>query len=774
MIIASNKFTKNLFNRGFYVSILLFSLTALGQENINEKKILRQARKELSKENYSKAQEKYVKLVNNSPKNSIYNFECGLSYYFSSFERGKSTPFFEAAIQYIEEDTIPEMYYYLAKSYQLNNEFEKSTSTFSKFDPYSIYGKKVGDELKEEINFETTYNRNGVKYESEKDNNIKITNIGNQINTLDREYAPVLNKNGDVLLFTSRRKINRNRLDRGDLLPYEDIYVAKKSDNGWVLLTDSKELEKYLPKNVNTKKHDASITYSTDEKTIYTYKKDAIWESNFDGSSWSDLKKLDKNVNASKFNVPSVSLAPNGDIAFFVAEKKEGVGGKDIYKSVKSENGDWSEPEILNTNINSIKDEDAPYLTNDGNVLYFSSRGHSSIGGYDIFKSELIDGNWSEPINLGIPINSPSDDIYYVIGNDDKTGFFSSSREGGNGDMDIYSYSYDCKNLENTEIRGIAYDNKTKLPLLSKLTLIRKSDNKEISSLSSNKDGTFMILAQPNQDYTLSIEAENFTKQTIYLTVPKQCDYYQQYSEIALEQILIDDKPKQIATIRNSFFDVKNEIEKYKKTSQLDTSSIRNQNSAIPVNDLEIIAYSRTIDENNTDLNFKTISDTINIENIKDELASGTNSNIPSFDNIYFDFDKSNLKPESKKELNKIIDFLKSTEGRDLTITVNGNTDGKRDMDLNRKIFAKRNLPFTIEASEERSKKYNHDLSKRRADNAVKYLVSKGISENKIVVNYNGENNPLAPNTNADGSDNPVNRTKNRRVSFSFSNNNVL
>jgi outer membrane protein OmpA-like peptidoglycan-associated protein/tetratricopeptide (TPR) repeat protein len=771
MVSNSNIFTKNLLKRGFCVFLIFLSINSNAQESINEKRVLKQARKSLAKEQYKDAQEKYLKLVNVDPTNSIYNFEAGLSYFFSTFERGKSTPLFEAAIENLKEDTIPEMYYYLGKSYQLNSEFEKSSTSFTKFDPYIHYGKKAGDELKNEIIDETNYNDNGIKYTSEIDQNIKISNLGNSINTLDREYAPVLYKKDNVLLFTSRRKINGNKLDKGDLLPYEDIYVAKKTDNGWVMITDQNEMKKYLPNNVNTKKHDASITYSLDEKTLYTYKKDAIWESTYDGTSWSSLTKLADNVNASKFNVPSVTLTADGNTAFFVSEKKDGIGGKDIYKSTKSSNGEWSEPTLLSTNINSAKDEDAPYLTEDGKTLFFSSKGHTSIGGYDIFKSELVNEEWSTPENLGIPINSPADDIYYTADVEQKNGFFSSSREGGNGDMDLYAFTFDCENLENTEIRGIAYNNKTKQPLIGKLTLTSKKDNKVVSTVTPNENGTFLLVTKPENDYNLSIEVEGFQKHTISIHLPKQCEYYQQYSEIALEQIEIDSQYYQVATLRNSFFDVNTEIDNYKKTGTLETNTITNELPFVIDGDKEVIALSRTLDPANTEFNYTVISDTIKTDKPTETIAG---VEIPSFENIYFDFDKSTLKTESKKELNKIIDFLKSENGKTVSITVNGHTDGKRDMEFNKKLFAKRNIPFTVEDSEKRSKEYNMELSKKRADNTVKYLTSKGINKNKITVNYNGENKPAAPNTNADGSDNPDNRAKNRRVSFSFSNSNVL
>jgi len=763
---------KNLLVIGFCFLFIFISFNIAAQENINEKKLLKQARKALYKEKYKDAQAKYIQLINNDPKNSIYNFEAGLSYFYSTHERSKSIPLFEAYLENIkeDEDTIPELYYFLGKAYQLNSEFDKSNATFSKFVPHINNRIKAGKRLQQEVNDDNNHNKNGLKYLAEKNPNTVITNIGSNINTLDREYAPVLYQSEEVLLFTSRRKINGNKIDRKDLLPYEDIYIAKKTDKGWILLTDKNELKKYLPANVNTKKHDASITYSLDEKTLYTYKKDAIWEASLKNGSWSSLKKLNPNVNASKFNVPSVTLTPDGNTLFIVSERKGGIGGKDIYKSSRSPGGDWEEPTILNTNINTIKDEDGPYLSEDGKTLFFSSQGHTSIGGYDIFKSELVDGQWGEPINLGIPINSPADDIFYISDKEQKNGFFSSSREGGYGAMDVFAFSSECENLKNTEIRGIVYNATTKSPLTAKLSIINVASKEEVNTANTN-NGKFLLVAPPENDYQIVINADGYKEQTVTINIPKQCDYYQLFSEVALDQIQIDSNYFQVTTLKNSFFNVNEEVANHKKSGILDTKSVGNQLPFIDEGDKEAIAFSNTIDPNGTDLNYSVISDTVKIDQLTDQIADAS---LPSFEDIHFDFDKSAINGTSKKILNKIVEYLKSEEGKNIQVTVSGHTDGKRDMELNKKIFAKRNIPFTKEASEKRSKDYNTELSKKRANATVKYLTNKGINKNKVIVKYYGEEKPAAPNTNSDGTNNIKNQALNRRVSFSLSQQNIL
>src|SRR5690606_38322888 len=144
-------------------------------------------------------------------------------------------------------------------------------------------------------------------------------------------------------------------------------------------------------------------------------------------------------INSSIYNIPSISLSNDNKTLFFVAIRKDGFGGKDIYSATLNEQGEWDKVKNLGENINTLYDEDAPFLSNDGKTLYFSSRGHDGIGGFDIFKSELINGNWSTPINLGIPYNSPADDIFYIQTTENE-GYFASSRKNGWGDMDIYHY----------------------------------------------------------------------------------------------------------------------------------------------------------------------------------------------------------------------------------------------------------------------------------------------------------------------------------------------
>jgi len=582
-----------------------------------EKRLLRKARKELENEKYVSAQEKYLELVSINGASDVYNFEAGLSYYFSDVDRSKSIPLFESALKNSKEDTIPELKYYLGRAYHLNGQYKKSKLVLGEFNSFIKKGTKAGQDLIKETKYRVSLDENGIKYTKLKDENIKILNLGSTINTKEGEYAPIFRKEDNVLLFTARRKSNKGN-NALDLLPYEDVYVAKKNESdSWTLINDDNELKKYLPKDFNTKKHDAGIVYSSDNKILYTYKKDALWQSIFKDNEWAELEKLDKSVNNSKFNIPSVAVSHDGNTIYFVSTRKDGFGGKDIYKSIKKENGNWSTAENLGEAVNTEFDEDAPFLSSDGKVLYFSSKGHDCIGGYDIYKSEFIDGKLTKSENMGIPINSPADDIYFVTDDKGESGFLSSSREGTIGGMDIFGFDMSCPNIENTEIRGIVYNKTTKQPIEANLHLIAENT---YNTNSSALDGKFLLVAPPEQDYNLKVSAPGFDVQKISVSVPKQCEFYPLFTEIALERIEKDGQFYQVATLRNSFYNTDIAIADAQKNGKIDTAAIMNE---VPFNNIAsdknyendklLMALSRTVDTSVVE-NYTILSDTIKVE----------------------------------------------------------------------------------------------------------------------------------------------------------------
>lgn len=734
--------------------VLLFISSYTYTQNLSkseERRTLKKARKSLQKEDYPNAKKLYSKLVNHNPKAANYSYENGLSYFFSNKDKEKSIPLFESSITNMADDTIPEAFFYLGRAYHLNQEFEKSTNNFNSFIPFIDTDSKYGQDLLKQVEFYKQLNKKGKDFIATKDPNIKITNVGNKVNTSDREYAPVLYD--DAFIFTSRRFNNSNK-KAIDLLPYEDIYLAKKIDNTWQLINEKQEIKKYLPENINIKKHNASVSYAKNGTQLFAYKEDKLWYSNKENENWSELKEFDKIINSSLYNVPSITVSSDGNTIFFVTTKKDGIGGKDIYTS-KFSNNQWSTPEILSTTINTPLDEDAPYLSDDGKTLYFASKGFDGLGGYDIYKSELVNGEWTPSIHMGIPINSPSDDIYFSIDKEEESGFLASNRIGTFGSLDIFSFSLSCPNIKNTQLRGLVYNKNSIQPLNAKLSLVDTENNKLVKEVVTvPSTGKFLLIAQPEKNYDLTIEADGFEQHKFNFSLPKQCEFYDLFAEIGLEQFVDDQTKKeyQIATFKGSFYNYLQKINELQKTSSIDTSNIDNviplsktPNDNNYIDDKLLLAFNQTIDTSNIDFNYFILTDTL-------ELPEGTLAKyyIPTFENIYFDFDKHSLRQKSIDELDKVADYMQSEKGKEMVLKIVGHTDSKG------------------------SNNYNIILSKRRANSALNYLVKKGVEKTKIVIEYRGEEEPEAPNLNQDGSDNPQNRQLNRRVTLSLTNPNTI
>lgn len=284
--------------------------------------------------------------------------------------------------------------------------------------------------------------------------NYEIINVGEAINSENPEYAPVVSLDGKSLYFTSRRlredKSNEDIKDPETNQYNEDIYVSNKLSNGkWGA---AEILDFCLPE-----RNDASIAVSTDERTIYVYRDDEgngdIYYSDFKDGRFRDIEPVAiKGVNTDAWE-PHITVSADGLAKYFVSDREGGYGGRDIYRIIKLPNGEWSEPQNLGPKINTPYDEDAPFLAVDNKTLYFASNGEKSMGGFDVFISILDEeGEWSDAINLGYPLNSMGDDIYYTTTADGYRGYLSSFRAGGAGEKDIYQITNDYLGIDNVAL----------------------------------------------------------------------------------------------------------------------------------------------------------------------------------------------------------------------------------------------------------------------------------------------------------------------------------
>lgn len=686
-----------------------------------EKKLLKSARNESYNGNFQQAIEKYSELLKIDSANPMYNFEMAQTYY-DNFLQPRSISYFEKAIKY-SSDTLGEAYYFLASAYHLSGNYDKAKENYTKYlfllekygtDLFEDEEKALFNDIKRRI--EMCDNGNKLKFPpvdkilfNGQSKSFEINSIGKDANSDFDDYGAVLSANDSVMYFTTRREgATGGKYDYDDKL-FEDIYMTSLSKKGWGPAFS-------LGAPVNTSKHEGIIHIAPDGKTIYFYKgvkQGTFYETHLNGNTWTKPSELYKesSVNTKAWETSFYSFTINSNELYLVSDREGSLGGRDIFVAKKQPDGSWGALENMGSDINSKFDEDAPHLTPDGNTMYFSSNGHNSMGGFDIFRSERVNGKWSAPVNMGVPINSPGDDIYFIIANKNDRAYFSSSAQATDGTRDLDIYEVDiCDDVPESTINGLAMGIAG-----GTVTVMEKESGKEVTKFDV-KDGKYSVKLPRGKNYAFVLNTMGIEPVSADIYVPRQCKAYDLYQEINFTQA------GQPLVFRNAFFDVKKEAGSQNFSeflSKADKTTLPLYNE-VSVNTFPaaVVAVKDTI---------KTIGkDTVQVTTI-------------SFNSILFAYDKSSINKEFKADLDKVVKYLKDVNTKE-KIEVAGYTDSRG------------------------SDSYNLALSKRRASAIVSYLASKGIKKNRMKAVGYGEANPIAPNETPDGSDNPDGRAKNRRT----------
>ena len=403
--------------------------------------------------NYMLALSTYLTLDSMEPGNSNIQYRIGSCYLHSTTEKTKAIPYLEKAItntsrlyddlSYTEKNAPQSAYYELARAYHLNYQLDTAIGTFKKYK--SLLHKKhyMQSEIDRNIKM-CEYAKEQIKNPI----NVEIVNMGSGINSQYADYCPVINADETTMIFTSRREGSTGGLKDDEGRFFEDIYVSNKDSGKW-----SEPVK--IGSSINTRDHDAAIGLSADGQRLFIYKEEDIYQSYLMGETWTVPERMSDNINSDDWETHA-SITPDGKLLYFVSDRKGGQGKRDIYRSEKLPTGEWGKAENLGTSINTEFEEDAPFIHPNGKTLYFSSKGHNTMGGFDIFYSQLSeDGNWSEPVNIGYPINTTDDDIFYVESSDGKRAYYSSFDKSGLGEKDIYmAVLKDQKEIALTVLKG--------------------------------------------------------------------------------------------------------------------------------------------------------------------------------------------------------------------------------------------------------------------------------------------------------------------------------
>lgn len=688
------------------------------------------------------------------------NYKLGTCYLESGLDKKLAIKYLEKAVTNVTHNYNPEdptqkkapeyAYYSLGEAYRLDYNFVASYVYFQKFK--DLVGDK-NTELAKDLTTQLQANTNAQEFTKEEPI-AQIVNLGDSINTVYPEYNPIISADESTIIFTSRRAGSTGGEKTDDDKFYEDIYIShKKKDGSW---TTAKSIGIYI----NTSGNDAAIGLSPDGQQLFVYKDENggdIYYSKLDGDTWSSLSPLGSNINSPNWE-SHATISVDGNTIYFASDRKEGsIGGSDIWSCSKLPNGQWSLPTNLGPAINTALDEQAPYIHPDGVTLFFSSKGHKNMGGFDVFKSTKdFTGKWSEPENLRTPINTPDDDLFYVQSADGKRGYFATTRKSGLGDKDIYKIDFDKTIAESlTLLKGVLTFNGTNtVPANARIRVTEKETGALVQEIKPNVlTGKYIMILTPGnkgKSYDVNFQADGYQPYSTSVVITPNSAYQEIEKEYILQMINLESKTlgtmgvkgvvrnKEGKSIPGATILVNDNLtgkllDTYYTT--LDSGSYyfilnKGQNYNISYEAKGYLFHSENI-------NIPKVADYSNMEKdvIMDKVAVGSKIVL---NNIFFDSNKSILRKESATEVDKLVKLMK--EYPELTIEVSGHTDSKGKDEV------------------------NMQLSQTRSQAVVNAIIKKGIDANKLVAKGYGKTMPIAPNTLPNGKPDKKGMQLNRRV----------
>ncbi len=419
---------------------------------------------------------------------------------------GKNYDPFEPRIKKAPKNAL----YLLAQAYHVNFQFD---SALAYFETYRVLVIPKEKDLLQEVDMRINWCNNAKEF-LRSPLPVAIRNMGDSINSMFPDYSPVISLDENTIFLTSRR-FGERAID-GQY--YEDILICeRKSDGTW---SAARPVSAYI----NTVTNEATISVSPDAQTLFIYKDNNggdIFAATQRGGEWQYPAPLGGDINT-KYWETHATLSADGNTLYFVSDRPGGFGGRDIYRCVKLPNGAWSKALNLGPGINTPYNEDSPFLHPDQRTLFFASEGHKSMGGFDIFFTFKNDsGQWVEPTNVGYPINTPDDDVFYSTSADGKRAYFSSFREGGLGDKDIYIAELEQGTPTQglTLLKGRIY-NADGSPLIQQVDIIvyNTLDGERIGEYHPNvKTGAFSVILPSGGTYQISyvVDQKEFTNEII-------------------------------------------------------------------------------------------------------------------------------------------------------------------------------------------------------------------------------------------------------------------
>jgi outer membrane protein OmpA-like peptidoglycan-associated protein/tetratricopeptide (TPR) repeat protein len=695
----------------FIILMAMISLVfgGFGQDTKKIKQLFQEAEQHLLYEEYELALPKYLEMMSLGWDNSNIAFNIGICYLNVDNQFVQAIPYLEKATQKInpdyregnyKEDGAPEeAWFYLGKAYRLNGQYDKAAEAYGQY--------------KSSLNVSDVYYIDFVNLQIESCENarklmaspIPLNKVRPSFLIEGETYYPAIAGDEKSVVYTSYQKV-KDPVTREEGF-FELIYYSTFENGEW---KKPQDITYAIASDGDFST--ASLSYHGDFMILYRddFGNGNLYYSKFEDGRWTEIDKMQKTI-SSKYNETHGSLSKDGKTLYFSSDRPGGVGELDIYKSVLDESGNWGLPVNLGETINSKFGEDTPFLAEDDRTLFFASEAHSSIGGYDVFKSIMDDnGNWSEPQNLGYPINTPNDDIYYLPIGDGSVGYMTKFPDGG-GPKQIFKLD---KNVVVEPVVNIAA---TQPENTDDLNIDQNSGN--LATDETNTQSSTTETPVVTQTYVPAIPSEYSLKGRLSLQDNKDIDntFYIHVTKTDGEVVAAlspDIATGEFATkIKSGTYKVKAYGQGYQPAEKM---------------------ISITPGETNPDvLTFMSM--------VPEAVSSGEYYSIKS---ILFDYNSAQLNRNGQIEVERLAVLMDKNPS--LKVEVVGNTDAMG------------------------TDEFNQDLSIHRARQVVEYLRKKNIPESRFVTKGLGKSNFIAINQNPDGSDNPEGRRLNRRVDIKIVN----
>lgn len=524
---------------------------------------------------YKEAISYYVAANQFNPNNALLNYKLGKCYLYSNFKL-KAIPHLEKAL-FLNPKIDPKIHYYLGQAYHLNMKWDKAIDEFKTFrkslNPTDSV--KYKEELKKRmdecyVGKEQVQNPNRVVTGN-------IENIGPSVNTQYNEYKPVVSADESIMMFTSCRPNTTGGKIAGDINDYfEDIYIATKKNGKWAPAEN-------IGIPINTMNHDANSGLSADGQKLLIYvgyNNGDLYEAQLNGTVWSIPVAMNKNINT-MYHESSASYSPDGKSVYFVSDKPGGIGGGDIYISTKDDKGEWGPAVNMGNILNTPYGEESVFMHPDGKTLYFSSQGHGTMGGYDIFKSSFENGKWGLPQNIGYPINTTGDDVFFVTSASGQHGYYASTGYYGGNDIfmvtivpqdkqmtlnnednllasleapikeTVVAQKIVIKESQLTILKGTITDAATGKPVEATIEIVDNEKNVVIATFKSNAaTGKYLVSLPAGKNYGISINKPGYIFHSENIDIPANSAFKEVVKDISFKPMEVGNK----VVLNNVFF----------------------------------------------------------------------------------------------------------------------------------------------------------------------------------------------------------------------------